>query len=118
MNAICFKCGASKKSVKATCDKCNFTPIGLDDIAKSFILSKSFEVNGKTIGKSESDLKNISAQIQAGREYNFDENELKYVKTQTKQFIDTTSSKLVIDAARWLLPPIIILGIVFWLLSI
>jgi hypothetical protein len=115
-NAVCLKCGEFKKNVKNRCKKCKFAPISEDDIAKSFILSKSFEVNGLTIGRDKKELKEISTYIQSGNQYNFDEKEINITKVQFQEFIKTEPSKIFLDVFRWLAPPIIILAIIYWLI--
>ena len=67
--AICIKCGAEKIGALTPCIRCSFDPQNPEDQAKSIMLSDH--------NMAAADLRNVSIQMQEGKQITFDEAELK-----------------------------------------
>jgi hypothetical protein len=116
ITAVCISCGAPKKRAPGRCTKCGFVPSSNIDTAKSFILSRMFEVGDRSIGRSPSDLAQISRAIAAGSPYQFAEAEVAAVVAEVAAFKSITARHLALDLIKWLGPPVLILAIVYALL--
>lgn len=117
LTAICIRCGASKKRAPAKCHACGFLPLSNADLAKSFILSKTFDVGERSIGRSAPDLAQISRTIATGAPYQFSEAEVATVAAEVSSYKSITPRRLAIDLIKWLGPPILLAGIVYALLG-
>ena len=117
LSAVCFRCGASKRYAPNACSTCGFKPVAAFDLAKSFILSKQFDVGEVIVGRSVKELSQISTQISHGLPYNFDPAEISRVQESVFAFKVITPGKLAADLLKWAGPPLLILAIVFALLS-
>ena len=115
-NAICIRCGAPKKQARAKCASCSFTPLSNTDLAKSFIVSKTFDVGERAIGRSSENLARIANAIEAGSPYQFSEAEVASVASHVATSKAITARRLAIDLVKWLGPPILVAGIVYALL--
>jgi hypothetical protein len=116
LSAICIRCGAPKKHAPAKCHSCGFVPSSNTDLAKSFILSKTFDVADRSIGRSPAELAQISSAIAAGVPYEFSQAEVTEVGNQVAAFKSITPRRLALDLIKWLAPPVLILAILYALL--
>ena len=117
ITAVCIRCGASKKRAPARCENCEFTPSSTTDLAKSFILSRTFDIAERSIGRSPTELAQISSAIAGGSPYQFSDAEVNAVAREVAAFRAITSGRLAMDLAKWLGPPLLILAIVYALLQ-
>jgi hypothetical protein len=117
LNAVCIRCGHPKKRALGECESCGFTPSSSEDVAKSLILSKAFDAGEDVIGHSSVDLVRIGAEIRAGAPFGFDPLEVAHVQRSHDAARAITGRALLISAIRWLGPPVLLLGGLFWLLS-
>ena len=106
--AICYRCGASKPAAPDTCSFCKLAPQTPSELARSFILSTQFDVGLERIGRTDHELTQIAAQISGGRPYDFDSAEIKMVASEISGFLATRPSSLLIDYAKWIGPPLLI----------
>ena len=114
--AVCINCGASKKRPIYKCAKCGFKPHSDEEKAKSLMLSTAYEINGEYRGRTMEELKAIAANIQVGRQYEFDAGEMQAVLAYAQQVMTIPARRLIIDGLKWLGPPVAILMIVYLLL--
>jgi len=106
---VCIKCGTFKSGVPHRCPQCDFKPSDELDIAKSFILSESFDGGDRVFGRSKQELKRVSDLLKGGGKYEFDEEELRLVLEEYRAFSTLTPLVLVKDIARWLAGPALLL---------
>jgi len=115
-HALCIRCGSPKSAPAARCPACGFTPIVADDKVRSLLLSADFEKDGEWRGKTPEDLAAISQAFKQGQPYVFDEAEVAEVLAYAERALGISGRELTIDALKWLLPPLLLLGGVFALL--
>lgn len=116
VKAVCIRCGSAKRHAPDQCPKCGFAPRSNDDLAKSFILSATFDVGDKTIGRSAPELSRIAEAIKRGAPYDFSTPEVALVAEQVASFRSIRSSRLLIDLVKWLGPPLLVIAIGYFLL--
>jgi len=116
MLAICVHCGNIKRSLTARCANCHFQPQADEEKARAFILSTAYEIDGEYRGKTDEQLTTIAAAIENGHPYTFDEAEIQAVIAYAQRVLAVPAKQLIIDGARWLLPPFLILMVVYLLL--
>lgn len=116
MIAVCIRCGHMKRSPPAKCPACEFRPQANEDKAKSLILSTAYEIDGQYLGKTSEELRAIGRGIAQGRPYRFNDTEVASLIHYAESVSAISGRKLAIDGARWLLPPLLILALVFALL--
>lgn len=75
IRAICVRCGKPKKDAFASCRACGFLPETEYQFGRALIFSLTKTVGGLPLGRDAQTLKALSAQIQAGRFYEFDPKE-------------------------------------------
>lgn len=75
IQAICVRCGKPKKQPFRACRACGFLPETEYQMARALIFSRARTVGGVPVGRDAPTLKALSAQIQAGRFYEFDPDE-------------------------------------------
>ena len=85
-------------------------------MARSLILSPSFDVGEAVIGLPEQELALVAGEIQAGTPYRFDAKEVARVTALHGSARSTTTFQLVMDILRWLLPPALFLIACVWVL--
>jgi hypothetical protein len=93
-----------------------FSPRSKADLAKSFILSATFDVGDTTIGRTRADLSRIAGSIAQGTPYQFSPSEVAAVEAQVRAFLKITPKRLVIDLLKWVGPPFLILALAYVLL--
>lgn len=116
MIAVCIRCGNIKRSSVAKCAVCHFQPNDAEDKARSLILSTAYEIDGEYRGKTKEELQAIAAAIANGEQYSFDDAEVRSVVEYAERVLAVPTKRLVIDGLRWLLPPILVLAIVYFVL--
>jgi hypothetical protein len=114
--AVCINCGATEGQPIDKCAKCGFKPQSDEEKAKSLMLSTAYEINGEYRGKTTEELKAIAADIQMGRQYEFDAGEVQSVIAYAQQVMAIPARRLIIDGLKWIGPPVAILVIVYLLL--
>lgn len=110
--SVCVRCGAFKKSATTTCGACHYTPESEYEIARSLILSKSSNLGETTIGRDADALKAIAKDIAGGRPYYFDAEEQQQVVEAYRTQLATSSGTSSFGFLKWLLPLLLIVGIV------
>ncbi len=116
MLAVCIRCGNIKRSPAAKCAVCHFQPQDAEDKGKSLILSTAYETDGEYRGKTKEELQAIAAAIEKGQPYAFDDAEVRSVVEYAERVLAVRAKRLAIDGVRWLLPPILVLAIVYLVL--
>ena len=104
-----------KKYAPVKCAKCGYAPSSNTDLAKSFILSKTFDVGELSFGRSPAELAQISDAIAAGAPYQFSEAEVADVRNEIVALKSVTPRRIVIDLVKWLGPPILVIAVAIWL---
>jgi len=112
ITAICIKCGTFKSGVSHACPRCSYRPKDERDVAKSLILSESFDAGDRVFGKSDEELRRISEILKGGGSYAFDEKELELALEEYRSFSTFKPLMLVKDVARWLAGPALLLLLV------
>ncbi len=115
--AVCIQCGNVKRSPAAKCSCCHFQPKSVEEKAKSLILSTAYEIDGEYCGKTKEGLRAIAASIAKGQQYSFDEAEVRSVAEYAKRVVAQPAKRLAVDGLRWLLPPILALGLMYFVLA-
>lgn len=116
MTAVCIKCGNFKNKAIIPCSFCGFSPESDEEKAKSIMLSTDYEINNEYKGKSIYELQVISNDLKKGKEFSFDDKEVKRL-VRYARYIDSISwRELLVDLIRWLFVPICVLLLVFVLL--
>lgn len=116
MLAVCIRCGNIKRGPATKCAVCHFQPLAAEDKAKSLILSTAYEIDGEYRGKMKEELQAIAAAIANGQPYAFDEAEVRSVVEYAERVMAVPARRLAIDGLRWLLPPFLILVVVYFVL--
>lgn len=116
IRAVCIRCGNFKRSPVAKCALCQFQPQDARDKAKSIILSTSYEIDGEYEGKTKVELQIIAAEIAKGQMHAFDDAEVSLIVEYAGRMRAVPPTRLAIDGLRWLLPPILVLAVVYSLL--
>ncbi len=116
MFAVCIRCGNIKRNPAAKCAVCHFQPQDAEDKARSLILSTAYEIDGEYRGKTKEELQAIAAAIANGRPYTFDGAEVRSVVEYAERVLAVPAKQLAIDGLRWLLPPILVLAVVYFVL--
>lgn len=81
------------------------------------MLSLDHELDDEYLGKTKEELQAIAAAIANGQPYVFDDAEVRSVVEYAERLRHELSAKrLAIDGLRWLLPPILILVVLYVLL--
>jgi hypothetical protein len=115
--AVCIRCGHIKRGPAAKCAACHFQPRAAEDKAKSLILSLDYELQDEYFGKTKDELQVVATAIAKGQPYGFDDAEVRSVVEYAERVRHELSAKrLAIDGLRWLLPPILILVVLYVLL--
>ena len=112
--AVCIKCGTFKSGVSHACPQCDYKPRDEKDVAKSFILSESFDIGDRVYGKSKEELQRISEVLKEGGKYEFDEEELELALEEYRSFSKIKPLMLVKDGARWLAGPALLLLLLWY----
>lgn len=81
------------------------------------MLSPCFDAGEKVIGLPTAELQQAAEMIQSGRQYSFEPKALAEIAALHSTAQAISPRRLLIDLARWLLPPLLILVAVFWLLA-
>ena len=118
MLAVCIRCGNIKRGTAAKCAVCHFQPVAAEDKAKSLILSTAYEIAGEYRGKTKEELQDIASAIAQGQLYVFDAAEVRSVVEYAERVLAVPATRLAIDGLRWLLPPILVLFVVYFLLFV
>jgi hypothetical protein len=113
--AVCISCGHFKRLALVKCPSCGFTPSSEDEQARSLILAPAFDAGEQIVGLGSQQLAAASAAIQAGHPYDFDLAEVARVCRMHTQVKAIGPRRLMGDLTRWLAGPVLILGIVLWL---
>ncbi|MDP2007244.1 MAG: hypothetical protein Q8K45_16330 [Rubrivivax sp.] len=116
MLAVCIRCGNIKRGPTAKCAVCRFQPLDVEDKARSLILSTAYEIDGEYRGKTKEELQAIAAAIAKGHPYAFDDAEVRSVVGYAVRVLAVPAKRLAIDGLRWLLPPILVLAVVYFAL--
>ncbi|UMR29607.1 hypothetical protein MJ904_21530 [Massilia sp. MB5] len=116
MRAICIRCGHEKDSLPERCPSCGFAPRSDEDKARALILSLDYEIGGEYRGKSKEELRAIGAAIAQGQPYAFDEAEVRSVLAYARAVLNIPPRKLLLDGVRWLVPPLLLLALIYLLL--
>ena len=116
MLAVCIRCGNIKRNPAANCSVCHFQPQTAEDKARSLILSTAYEIDGEYRGKAKEELQAIAASIATGQPYVFDDAEVRSVVEYVERVLAVPAKRLAIDGLRWLLPPILVLAVVYFVL--
>jgi hypothetical protein len=114
--AVCVRCGLAKNRPVDRCARCGLQPQNDEEKAKSLILSTAYELNGEYRGKTIEELKAVAAAIEAGQPYPFDPAEVRAVIEYAHQVMAIPARRLIVDGLKWILPPLAILGVVYFLL--
>lgn len=117
MLSVCIRCGHLKNGPIAKCPTCQFQPQTEEDKARSLILSLDYEIDNEYRGKSKEELTLIGSRLGHGHPHEFDEAEVKMVVEYARRVLGVPGKRLALDGLRWLLPPIIILVVIFLVLS-
>ena len=115
-SAVCINCGQFKSKALRACGSCGFMPSSPEDMARSLILSRQFDAGEDVVGLPPEELKAAARQIQAGTPYRFDPELLDRVTKLHEGARAVTPRRLIVDLARWLLPPVVLLAGVCWLI--
>jgi hypothetical protein len=115
LSAVCIKCGSGKALPLRQCTACGFLPSSVDDEARSLILSRVFDAGETVVGLSAPELALVADQIQGGKPYAFDPQQVARVSALHVSARRVTPRRLAIDLARWLLPPLVLLAGLSWL---
>jgi len=110
--SVCVRCGAFKKNAPATCSSCHYTPESQYEVARSLILSKSTTLGEIVIGRDMAELKTIAKDIAGGRPYYFDAEEQRQVVEACQAYSATQTKQPSLRFLRWLIPLLLILGLV------
>jgi hypothetical protein len=119
LRAVCVKCGASKHFAPDACSGCLFTPVSDEDLARSFILSRSFSIEGQIVGRSPAELAKVASTIEKGQPYEFAAGEVADVAHAIRQFRSVKPRHVVGALARTFLPVVLLLlamWIAIWVL--
>ncbi len=115
--AVCIRCGSHKERPPNACANCGFAPSSQIDLAKSFILSQTFDVGETTIGRPLEELAEIAKAIAAGSPFAFEEAEIQAVAKEVAAFRAITPRRLFADLIKWVGPPLLILVLAYVLLN-
>jgi hypothetical protein len=80
------------------------------------MLSTVYEIGEDDRGRSDVELKQIAAEIEAGRGHSFDPNEEANVIAYAREVLSIPQSRLIKDVSWWLLPPLTVLALLWALL--
>jgi predicted ATP-dependent serine protease len=116
MVAVCIRCGNIKRNPSGQCAVCHFQPREAEDKARSLILSTAYEIDGEYRGKTKDELQAIAASIKKGQQYSFEDSEIRSVVEYADRVLAVPAKRLAIDGLRWLLPPILVLAMVYFAL--
>jgi hypothetical protein len=114
--AVCISCGHFKALALVKCPSCGFTPSSEDEQARSLILAPVFDAGEEVVGLAPQQLTAAAAAIQAGRPYEFDLAEVAHVARMHAQAREIGPRRLAGDLIRWLAGPVLLVGIVLWLI--
>ncbi len=114
--SVCVRCGTFKKRVTATCAACHYTPESEYEIARSLILSENCTLGETVIGRDIDELKAIAKDIVGGRPYYFDAEEQQQVAEAYRTHLATNSNQRSFAFLKWLVPLLLMLGLVAALL--
>jgi hypothetical protein len=113
LRAVCVRCGELKADSLKVCGKCGFLPTSPQECAQSLILSECFDFGEEVVGLTRQELERASGMIRAGDAYDFDQTEVSRVAATYLQAKSITTRRLLVDGAKWLGPPVLLL-IVFY----
>jgi hypothetical protein len=116
IRAVCVRCGTVKQEALAACAACDYTPESEYEVARALILSKRFAVGDVSIGRPDSELEAIGEQIRGGRPYYFDPEEQRVVIEAYRSVAQAKSSRRTSRFLKWLVPVLLILGLLVALL--
>lgn len=116
MRAICIRCGHEKSRLLGRCRVCGFVPRNEEDKARALILSLDYEIDGEYRGKSKEELQALGAAIRSGHPYAFDEDEVRAVIAYARKVLSIPPRQLLLDGARWLGPPLLLLALIYLLI--
>lgn len=113
--AICIRCGHFKARPLTRCGNCQFLPATPEDTARSLVLSRPFDAGEQLIGLTPPELRAAARQIREGQGYEFDPAMLARVIAHHEAAKAITGRRLLVDALRWLGPPLALLALLLWL---
>jgi hypothetical protein len=111
--AICIRCGFHKRFAAQQCPRCGLKPSEGEPLARSIILSTDYPDQRV---RSRQELQTLSAEIEAGHPYAFDEAEVAHVMSENAAALAVTGRQLRRDVVTWLAPPLGLLAVGFLLL--
>ncbi len=76
----------------------------------------NYEIDGEYRGKNKEELGIIATQIRAGKPYKFDVDEVRDIVEYAHKVLSIPLGKLVIDGLKWLVPPLIVLTLIYVLI--
>ena len=114
--SVCVRCGAFKKNATVTCSSCHYTPESEYEVARSLILSKKSTIGEAVVGRDMDELKTIAKEIADGRPYYFDGEEQQQVAEAYRAHLATQPKRPSLGFLRWLVPLLLILGLLAALL--
>ena len=115
MISICIQCGTERTAPMEKCRHCGLIPRTDQAKAKSLILSTAYEIRGDYKGKTVHQLREISDRYRSGQAYGFDEDEVAAVIAYARQVEEIPAHNLIVDGLKWLVPPILLIAILFYL---
>ncbi|MCH8622565.1 hypothetical protein [Undibacterium sp. TS12] len=112
--SICIKCGSQKKWFKDRCPSCSFLPEEKIDIAKSLMLSISFEIQSNEYGneyaaKTWQELLEIGKHIAKSGNYEFDQYLLKKAEDEITSLENLSPKAVLKSVVIWLAPVLVVI---------
>ena len=120
--SICIKCGSQKKWFKDRCLSCSFLPEEKIDVAKSLMLSTSFEIQSNEygneyVGKTWQELLEIGKHIAEFGNYDFDQDLLKKAENEITSLENLSPKAVLKSVVIWLAPVLLVLfGFIFYVI--
>lgn len=81
------------------------------------MLSPCFDAGEDVVGLAPAQLQQAAQLIQSGGHYTFDPKAVEKVVALQAAARAITPRKLVVDLVRWLAPPLLLLGAMYWLVA-
>lgn len=111
--AICIRCGQPKKRSNGRCPNCKFVPKSDHDLAKSMILSLSYQVGERDLSKSWDELLDIGRLIERGG-YEFDEKEVDWIAKEAQMALNLP----VMEQIKFIGTPYLFIAIMIFIVII
>lgn len=115
MSSICIFCGQNKKKPWDKCNNCGLVPSGEDLFKSIYCSSLRFEERDMDF---ESELKEISNQLKAGKKIEYNKLELDKLRKRHKEFCTATSGQVWITVIRFFLPGVLFLMAIYLILYV